>query len=140
MIATHCVCALIGKAIRGNPASPAGHFALGDVLYDAKQPAAALASYDRALDIAPGHADALNNRGNTLRDLGRRDEALASYDRAVQSDPGFVEALNNRGNLLAEMGRAADALDSYDRALKVKPTLPEALRAGIMAMIDAAGK
>src|SRR5215510_9354939 len=39
---------------------------------------------DRALAIAPNHADALSNRGNALSTLKRLQEALESYDRALQ--------------------------------------------------------
>ena len=42
----------------------------------------ALTSYDRALALHPNHADALNNRGNTLLALKRFDEALELRSRA----------------------------------------------------------
>jgi tetratricopeptide (TPR) repeat protein len=54
-------------------------------------------SYDKALAIRPGYADALNNRGNALRDFKRLEEALASYDKALAIRPDHPEALNNRG-------------------------------------------
>ena len=41
----------------------------------------ALASYDRAIALKPGYADAFNNKGNALMELERLDEALTSYDR-----------------------------------------------------------
>src|SRR6516165_8562644 len=43
----------------------------------------ALASYDRALAARTKSAEALYNRGITLKELKRFDEALASYDRAL---------------------------------------------------------
>ena len=87
----------------------------------------ALASYDQALAIKPDHADALNNRGNALRDLKRPDDALVSYDRALAVKPDYAEALNSRGMVLRELKRFDDALASYDRALAIKPDHADAL-------------
>jgi FkbM family methyltransferase len=82
---------------------------------------AALASYDRALELQPDHADALNGRGAALHELERFEEALASYDRALAVEPDFAMALNNRGVTLQQLKRFDDALASYDRALQVLP-------------------
>src|SRR5262245_47038760 len=57
----------------------------------------ALTSYNRALTVQPNHPDALSNRGNTYKELGRLDAAIASYDRAIALKPDHVGALNNRG-------------------------------------------
>ncbi len=87
----------------------------------------ALASYDRALSFRPDDAEALNNRGVTLRALKRLEEALASYDRALSLRPNDAEALNNRGNVLKELMRHDEALASYDRALALRPGRAEVL-------------
>jgi len=87
----------------------------------------ALASFDRALAVQPDHAEALSNRGVTLRDLKRFDEALASYDRALTVRPDHAEALSNRGLILHELKRFNEALASYDRALEVRPNYAIAL-------------
>ena len=80
----------------------------------------ALASYERAVAVRPGHAEALFGRGNTLHELKRFDEALASYDRALTVRLDYVEALFNRGVTLHELKRFEEALASYDRALAVR--------------------
>ena len=41
----------------------------------------------KSLQINSNQPNALNNRGNALRDLNRLDEALASYDRAIALKP-----------------------------------------------------
>jgi tetratricopeptide (TPR) repeat protein len=87
----------------------------------------ALESYDRALAIKQDYAEALNNRGNALRDLTRLDDALASYEKALAIKPDFVEALYNRGTILKDLKRFADAVASYDQALAIKPDFAEAL-------------
>lgn len=81
----------------------------------------ALANYDRALALQPRHAEALSNRGNTLKALKRFDEALDSFDRALAVQPDYAAALSNRGAVLFEMGRYDEALATYDRSLAIRP-------------------
>ena len=52
----------------------------------------ALASYDRAIALAPDYAEAYANRGVTLEELKRFDEAVASYDRAIALRPDDAES------------------------------------------------
>jgi tetratricopeptide (TPR) repeat protein len=88
---------------------------------------AALRNYDRAVALQPTNSEALNNRGNTLKQLNRFDEAIASYDRALAVNPLYAEALNNRGNALQELKRYDEAVKSYGHAVAVRPDYPEAL-------------
>jgi tetratricopeptide (TPR) repeat protein len=87
----------------------------------------ALASFDRALDLQPEHAEVLANRGAALHELKRFEEALAGFDRALALRPDLAEAHSNRGNTLRELGRFAEAIASYDRALALRPRYAEAL-------------
>ena len=57
----------------------------------------------KSLQINSNQPNALNNRGNALRDLNRLDEALASYDRAIALNPDYAEAYSNRGNVCSLM-------------------------------------
>ncbi len=102
-------------------------FLLGAVQSKAGNYAAALASYDRALGVQADHAEALYNRGNTLKSLQRFDEAVASYDRALTARPDYPDALNNRGVALQALKRHDDALASHERALVMRPDHAEAL-------------
>ena len=101
-------------------------FNRGNALFELKRHADALASYNRAVALWPGHAPLLDNRGNALLALGRKLEALASFDRAIIADPAFADAHFNRANALRMLGRAADALASLDQALAVCPDYPDA--------------
>ena len=71
----------------------------------------------RAVDIAPRHAIAHNNRALAYQELGRRDEALAGYERAAALDEKYAEPHFNRGNLFRHDGRWEDALRSYESAI-----------------------
>jgi len=86
----------------------------------------AQAAYRQILTINPAHADAHNNLGNTLCDLGRPAEAEASYREALRLRPNYPEAHYNLGNVLYALGRPAEAEASYREALRLRPNLPEA--------------
>jgi Flp pilus assembly protein TadD len=55
-------------------------------------------SFERAVAAKPNYAEALNNRGNALVELGRSQDALASYEQALVHRPAFADALTNRAN------------------------------------------
>jgi tetratricopeptide (TPR) repeat protein len=65
----------------------------------------ALASYDKALTVAPDAAPILNNRGLVLEELKRFEEALASYEKALRIKPDYGAAANNRRLVLEEIER-----------------------------------
>jgi len=101
-------------------------FNRGNLLFALQRHADALASYNRAVALWPGHAPLLNNRGNALLALGRKLEALAGFDRAIAADPHFADAHFNRANVLQLLGRPAEALASLDRAIAEHPDYPDA--------------
>ena len=80
---------------------------------------AAVTSYERAIELRPDYAEALNNLGNALAELNQLDASLARYDRALKIKPDYVDALNNRGNASRDMKRPDAALKSYGRALEL---------------------
>ncbi|MGQ0677710.1 MAG: tetratricopeptide repeat protein, partial [Rhodospirillales bacterium] len=86
----------------------------------------ALAGFERAVALDPGHAAAWNNRGVVLKALGRLDQAVESYDRALAAKPDFAEAAANRGLAFRSRGSGADALASYDEALAHRPSYADA--------------
>jgi tetratricopeptide (TPR) repeat protein len=71
-------------------------------------------------------AEAHNNLGNTLKELGRLDEAEASYTKAIALKPDFAEAHNNLGITLKELGRLDEAEASYTKAIALKSDFAEA--------------
>jgi predicted O-linked N-acetylglucosamine transferase (SPINDLY family) len=86
----------------------------------------AVASYERAVALAPDYVEALFNRGNALAELGRLDVALASYDAAIARAPHHAAACAQRGNVLHRMQRFAEAVTSFDRAIALRPDYAEA--------------
>ena len=76
--------------------------------------------------MKPDYAEAHNNLGITLQELGRLDEAEVSYTQAVALKPDYAEAHYNLGNTLKELGRLDEAEASYIQAIALKPDFAEA--------------
>ena len=117
---------LIAKAIAIHGTNSIFHSNLGLALKALKRFDEALTSFDRAIDIDPGRAQAFNDRGSVLLELKRAREALASYERAIGLKPDFAEAIYNRGVAYQELERQEEALASYDLAIGLKPDYAEA--------------
>ena len=77
--------------------------------------------FDKAIGINPQSAEAWNNKGNSLDNLGRYEEALAAYDKVIGINPQDSEAWYNKGVTLANIGRYEEALALFDKAIKINP-------------------
>jgi serine/threonine protein kinase/predicted Zn-dependent protease len=109
-------------AIRAEPLDERDWTARG-LARQPQDPRAALADYDRALQINPRYLTALQDKANVLgEDLDRTEEAIAALDKAVALYPSYVPARAARGVLLARLGRReaahADARESLRRDSK----------------------
>jgi len=82
--------------------------------------------YDRALEIDPGNAETLNNRGLALHMLKDDGEAIKSCDRAIEKDPTSVYAWTNKGFALFNQQKYREAVACFDRALELDPAFDEA--------------
>jgi predicted O-linked N-acetylglucosamine transferase (SPINDLY family) len=80
---------LLGRAVVANPTNAAAHNNYANALHQLGRHDAALASYERVLELKPDYAEAHNNRGAALQELKRLDEALESYGRALGLKPDF---------------------------------------------------
>jgi predicted O-linked N-acetylglucosamine transferase (SPINDLY family) len=78
------------------------------------------------LALKPTHAQAHNNRGAVLRDVGRHEEALQAFATALSIKTDYAEALNNQGGAFQDMGRHAEAFAAYSRATEIQPAFAEA--------------
>jgi predicted O-linked N-acetylglucosamine transferase (SPINDLY family) len=118
---------ICGRILAAKPNSFDALYLLGVAQARLGKTEAAVASYDRALDLRPDWVEALNNRGNALIELDRFDEALASYDRALRLRPDDAGTLYNRGKTLKELNRLEESLASYDQALELHSDWADAL-------------
>jgi Flp pilus assembly protein TadD len=74
---------LIGGALKTKPNSPTALLHYAVVLDALMHRDEALATYDKVLLIEPNNTEALNNRGNALRELNRLTDARSSYGKAL---------------------------------------------------------
>lgn len=106
------------------------HIALAQVYLDQEEPdaAAALASVDRALGLAPGRADALRVRVQALAALGRREEAAAMAEQlaTAEDDVARARAIYNEGGEAFQAGDRETALAKFREAAELDPSLAEA--------------
>ncbi len=108
---------LITAALKLNAQVPDAWTNLGHVQAASARPEEAVASYRRALQLAPAETPVLNALAAQLLRLGRQDEALGVIDQLLAANPGDIEARNNRGNLLRALKRYDAALADYDAVL-----------------------
>lgn len=77
----------------------------------------ALASYEKAVELGPEHAEAWAIRGGGLMELGRYEEALVSYEKAVELRPGDAWTWAAQGVVLAALDRWEESFVALDEAL-----------------------
>ncbi|MGH8002202.1 MAG: tetratricopeptide repeat protein, partial [Brasilonema sp.] len=96
-----------------------------NTLYELQRYQDALSTYDKAVNIRPDYAQALNGQGKTLYELKKYKEALAAYDKAIQIEPDYLEAWSGRGFALNKLQRYQEAIASFDKTLQFKNNYPE---------------
>jgi tetratricopeptide (TPR) repeat protein len=120
--------ALLGRAIRLQPAVSEIHGQLGNVLRAQGKYQEAMACFDRALTLDPEDPDHYNNAGNVLRAMGKANEAAATYRKGLSFDSRHAALLINLGIVADELGQSQEAIDYCRRALAVQPDCVEALQ------------
>jgi len=109
-------------ALRLAPELAEGHIELGQVQesHDWNWTAAE-ASFRRALELAPGNADALRAAGGLARILGRLDEAAELIGKAIALDP-LSTSTHRMAAMIHLLGnRVDDAAASFQVALDLNP-------------------
>jgi tetratricopeptide (TPR) repeat protein len=78
------------------------------------------ASYIQAIALKSDYADAHNNLGTTLKEMGRLEEAEASYRQVVALKPDFPEALKQLGIFLYINGNIDSGIESLEKAYAIE--------------------
>ena len=100
-----------------------GHFNKATAYYYAKKCEEAEKEVRVVLQTNPDYAEAHNNLGVLLKDLGRYEEAEKEYREAIRADPDFAKAHSNLGNLLDDLKQYGEAEKEYREAIRVDPDL-----------------
>jgi len=93
---------------------------------EAHDPKAALANYDKAIELYPTFTDAWVRKGITLFDDGDFHEAEACLNEAVRLSPALFKAVYNRGKIRLALNHVDGALGDLDRAISLRPEHPKA--------------
>jgi len=104
---------------RKGPAS--GFFNLGVAEAAAGRREAARGWYERAIEVDPDFAPALNNLGVLAAEGGDLDAAASWYERALRAEPASEDVLANFGTLADRLGDFTAAERYYRRALEASP-------------------
>ena len=89
----------------------------------------AVKSFRLAIRLNPNHADAYDNLGNALAEMGDLDEAIIAYRRATDLYPSeaiAASSYNNLGLLLVNKGEWEEGIRAYCRAIKLDPKFSNA--------------
>lgn len=86
------------------------HKNLGDAKFDEGRFAEAAASYQQAIALDPGYAEAYCNWGNLCRVLNRFDDAERHLRKAADLKPGLANIHYNLATLLLARGKPVEAI------------------------------
>jgi tetratricopeptide (TPR) repeat protein len=101
----------------------------GNLLYDAKRYAEAIAFYQQAFSLNPSDINVSTDLGTALWYAGRADEALAQYQKSLAINATHGQTLFNVGIVRAD-GKSdyTGAVAAWDTLLKTNPQYPDVPR------------
>jgi serine/threonine protein kinase/Tfp pilus assembly protein PilF len=106
------------KGLRLEPADELSYVVRGTARINT-DPKAALADFDRALQINSRSRDGLQNKASVLSEqLGQTAQSLDVLNTAIQLYPDFVPARAGRGVLLARLGKRLEAIHDAEECLR----------------------
>lgn len=118
------------EVVSDDPEHRDGVYLLAAVQRYARKPLEALATINRLVAIEPGYGRAYQERGHSLRALGRSEEALAAYKDAVAYNVGLLASWRALAQLQQKAGRSEAAEIALAQCAYLE-SLPEALQAVI---------
>lgn len=87
---------------------------------------AAIANYDKAIELRPTYTDAWIRKGITLYNEKAYYEAEVCLNEAVRLSPSLFKAVYNRGKSRLALNNIEGAVADFDRATSFKPEHPKA--------------
>jgi len=117
-LAAHCLDALATNW----PASPIAWYWRGNLQALRGNTAAAIAAYEKAIEIEPNDMDLHFRLGITLQGAGELDRALAAYERARRLETHGCRSLYNITLVLGEKGDDGRRLPALKQLIEAMPT------------------
>ena len=119
--------AALRQALKLNPAHGPALYLLAVTLRLQRRLPEAAAAYVQVLDAQPNNANALDEYGGVLFDLGRVAEAEEAIRRAIVLEPAMANPYTNLGRLhQTDIARAAESLALHEQALAREPNYADA--------------
>ena len=117
------------RAAEQAPKDPVIHGLLGMLYHRLGDDKRAEKEYRRALELAPGDPEQLNNYAVFLCNVGRADEGVSRFVEAANNQLYRTPwaAYTNAGVCLRGVKRDAEAVPLFERALQVRPDYAEAV-------------
>jgi tetratricopeptide (TPR) repeat protein len=114
------------RVLAVDPSSSLGHSAYSSLLFQQDRIPEGLEQAKRAVELAPGLAEAHNDLGVGLTRTGDPTAGIAEYQRSIVLKPINDEAENNWGVAEAQRGNLAEAMRHYQRAIDLNPDYADA--------------
>lgn len=103
------------------PRSSTVHFHLGNACFAQGMTESAIKSWNRCVELEPGHAKAWNNLASLYMQKERWSEAGRAFARLQRLRPGQAEYAFYHGRCLEEAGQVSEAIKAYETALGQAP-------------------
>lgn len=114
-------------AIAVQPTCHECYFNIGYAYLQKRDEKQAEASWQKALEVKPDHAETLNSLATLFNNQKRFDEAAATSAKAAASAPaGNADAIYNQGIILWNGGKIAEAKVKFQEATKADPNNADA--------------
>ena len=97
-----------------------------DCITQAHDARAAIANYNKAIELNPQYADAWVRKGVTLYNNKEHYEAEMCLGEAVRLSPSLFKAVYNRGKNRLALNNVEGAVADFDKATTLKPEHPKA--------------
>ncbi len=88
---------------------------------------AAIASFEKARQLAPKTSDALEALALVSRRKGKSQQSLEYFRQATEIDPRNISLLASNGETYVELREYSSALKTYDQILEISPDNADAL-------------
>lgn len=102
------------------------YFAKGNELHGQGQLEAAIAAYQKCLELQPTYLPARYNLGVTFGDLERYANAESTLQQVIEAEARHAYACNSLGFVCSKQRKLNEAIAYYEQAIKIQPDFAKA--------------
>lgn len=106
-------------AAAADPRLPSVHNSLGYLALELKQVDAALAYFQKQVELEPDNANSYDSLADGWMAKGKPEEAAAAYRKALTLNPAYPSSLRGLGKALEQAGRTQEAIAHYRHCVQV---------------------